>query len=203
MADTTIPGLPAVTTPDVSDLFIVDQGGTSRKLTSQQLLDELGVYRATLASDHAISSVTATEVTCGLVGLAAGNYIFQYNIIAQSATATVSPMFGINFTGTAATRAMKCRIAGTGTTAITGVADDAGATSGQIEESVATSAFSTTTPNMGFTGGVATTAVNILYIIEGIILVTASGDLELWHGSETATSTTVKAGTSLFAIRCG
>lgn len=152
-------------------------------------------------SQHSISSTTATEVTDLQFTLEAGTYIFQYNIIARSATATVSPMFGVNFTGTAAVRKMKIRAAGTGTTAITGVADDVGATSGQIEESVTVTAFSTTAPNMGFTGGVATTAADILYIIEGILIVTAGGDLELWHGSETATATSVEVGTSSFVVR--
>ena len=159
------------------------------------------VFTAKLAADHAISSTTATEVTCGATGVVAGTYIFQYYIIARSATGTVSPMFGINFTGTAAVRKMWLTYSSTGTAAITGVADDVGATSGQIQESVTVTAFTTAAPNMGATGGVATTAADILYVIEGIMIVTASGDLELWHGSETATSTTVMAGTSLILTR--
>ena len=33
-----------------------------------------------------------------------------------------------------------------------------------------------------------------MMIVEASIIVTAAGDLELWHASETATSTTVMAG---------
>jgi len=159
------------------------------------------VWTAKLAADHAISSTTATEVSCGTNTLASGTYIFTYYILAQSATSSVSPMFGINFTGTAAVKAFKLRYPGTGTTARTGTADDDGDTGGQIEESDHETAYTTTAPNMGATGGVATTGANILYIIEGILIVTASGDLELWHGSETATSTTVSAGTSVVITR--
>jgi hypothetical protein len=158
------------------------------------------IFTAKLGSDHAMTSTTGSEVSCGATGLVSGTYVFTYYVIAQSATTTVSPMFGINFTGTAAVRKMKVRTTTTGTTAITGIADDVGAASGQIEESVSVTAFTTTAPNLGFTG-VATQNVDILYIIEGILIVTATGDLELWHSSETNTSTTVKAGTSLILTR--
>lgn len=152
---------------------------------------------ASLAADHAISSTTATEVACGATALPAGTYVFTYYIIAQSATTTVAPQFGINFTGTAAVRKFTLRYPSTGTAANTGVADDVGAAlTGQIHESNPQTAFSTTAPNLTHTG-VATVNVDILYTIEGIMIVTAVGDLELWHGSETASSTTVKAGTSL------
>jgi len=163
----------------------------------------VGQVRAfALASAHAISSTTATEVTgLGPCTLVPGTYTFQFMLLAQSATATVSPMFGINFTGTAAVRSFRLRYPGTGTTATTGVADDVGGVTGQIEESQAMNGFVTGTPNMGATGGVTATGTNILYIIEGLLVVTATGDLELWHGSETATSTTVSAGSSLTVTR--
>jgi hypothetical protein len=149
-----------------------------------------------LAADHTLSSVTGSAVSMPFNNVLPGTYIFQYYLLVQSATTTVSPMLGINFTGTAAVKAFRLRYPGTGTTAITGVADDVGANTGQIEESMEQNAFSTTTPNMGFTGGVATINTNILVMIEGLIIVTATGNLELWHGSETATATSVKAGSS-------
>jgi hypothetical protein len=48
---------------------------------------------------------------------------------------------------------------------------------------------------------VASTGTDILCFIEGIIIVTGSGDLELWHSSETATNTSVEVGSSLVVIR--
>ncbi|MFZ1676064.1 MAG: hypothetical protein WAT91_02260, partial [Saprospiraceae bacterium] len=159
------------------------------------------IFTATLSGDHTISSTTATQVSCGASGISAGTYVFQYYILAQSATAGVSPMFGINFTGTSTVKAFKLRYPDTGTAATNGVADDDGSTAGQIEGSDAESAFTTTAPNMGATGGVATTGTNILYIIEGLLVATTSGDLQLFHGSETASSTTVKAGTSLILTK--
>jgi hypothetical protein len=206
MADTKITSLTGVATLGGNDEFVVNQGGNDRKVSGTQVLSFFQTKGSpivfALAADHAISATAATEVTgLGPCTLPAGTYQFTFYIIAQSATTSVGIMFGVNFTGTAAVRVMKMRASTTGTTAISGVIDDSGATSGQTEESVATNAFSTTAPNMGLTGGVATANANVLVIIEGLLVVTASGDLELWHGSETATSTTVKAGTSLIVIR--
>lgn len=185
----------------------INEGGVTKKINIAQIKTYLqggvGMQRVyALAADHAISSITATEVTgLGPMTLEAGTYVFQISILAQSATTTVTPMFGINFTGTAAVRSFTIQTLTTGTTAITGVADSAGATTGQTMEGVSSITFSTTAPNLGFTGGVDTINTNILYIINGMLIVTVAGDLELWHGSETATSTTVKAGTSAIITR--
>lgn len=53
------------------------------------------------------------------------------------------------------------------------------------------------TAGRGTTLSVDTINVDMLMIIEGTFVCTVTGDLELWHGSETAASTTVKAGSSL------
>ncbi len=162
-----------------------------------------GSTTLSLGSDHAISSVTATEVTnLGPITLAAGTYVFRYSIIDTTDTGTVSPAYAVNFTGTAAVRKMTLSYPSTGTTAISGLADDIGATSGQIMESVPVTAFATTAPNMLHTGG-QTVTNNVHKFIDGIMIVTVAGDLELWHGSETATQTTLKTGTSVVVTKIG
>ena len=55
--------------------------------------------------------------------------------------------------------------------------------------------------NMGSTGGLQATADATMEQITGIIVVSAPGNLELWHSSETATATTVEVGSSLVVIR--
>lgn len=155
---------------------------------------------AALAADHAISSTTATEVTLGAT-IQAGTYVYTYYLIVQSATTSVGLMYGINFTGTAAVKKMTLHYPSTGTAAITGVADDVGVASGTIHGSHTVTDYSTTAPNMGHNGGVGAANADILVMIEGILIVTASGDLELWHGSETATSTTIKANSSLIITK--
>lgn len=157
-----------------------------------------------LAADHAISATTATEVTgLGPCTLVPGTYVFDFEIIEQSATATVSPLYGVNFTGTAAVKTIWFDYADASADllAATNTADDEGTTALGFAMRQATRAYSTTAPNLGHAGGVATINVDIMVRVHGIVIVTASGDLELWHGSETATSTTVKAGSALIVTR--
>lgn len=186
---------------DASDLTVAKAFTLDELVTFLQQTSGLPRIKA-LASDHAISSTTATEVTgLGPMTLEAGTYVFQFNLICQSATATVGLGIGVNFTGTASIQTMTLRFVSTGTSAVTGVADDVANTlSGQIVAGYAATAFSTTAPNMLHTG-VAAADTNHQTIVEGTLIVTAAGDLELWHSSETATSTTVKAGSSLVVIR--
>lgn len=203
MADAKISALAAATVALSADEVPVNEAGTSKKLTLQQIEDLLGIHKAQLGSDHAISATAATEVALGATALPAGTYAFTYYLLCQSATTTVSPMFGINFTGTAAVKAFWMDYADASATllAMTGIADDVGTTALGFAARQAQNAYSTTAPNMGFVAGVAVINSTFLVIIKGVIVVTAVGDLELWHGSETATSTTVKAGSSVVVAR--
>jgi len=148
-----------------------------------------------LSANHAISATAATEVTgLEIPNLQPGSYVVQYFLIVQSATATVGLGLGINFSGTAANPVIFLYHPTTGASAATGVADDeANVLTGSLVEGRATKSYSTTAPNMLNTG-VAAINVNNMICITAIITVTAAGNLELWHSSETATSTTVMAG---------
>lgn len=206
MGDLSIGNMSAVSSAATTDAFAVTAGGVTQKETNAQLitlLQTLGMPRVSaMSGDHAISSATATEVTqFSNATLEAGTYWFSYHLIAQAAVANTSGIrLGINFTGTAAVRAFELRYTSTGTAANTGIADDVGANTGQIHESNPQTAYSTTAPNMGNTGFV-TINSNVLMVVEGTIVVTVSGDLELWHGSSGAVSTTLKAGGSRVIIR--
>lgn len=79
--------------------------------------------------------------------------------------------------------------------------DNAGILGAGFISGMAQDAESTTSPNMGTTIGTSVTATDILCFIEGIIIVTVAGDLELWHSSETATATSVEIGSSLVVVR--
>lgn len=210
MADTKISALPAVGSVAGTNEFAVNEAGTSKKASATQITTYLGTVGMprvkALAADHAISSTTATEVTgLGPMTLEAGTYTFKYSLIVQSATTSVSPMLGINFTGTAATRTFIWMFADGSTSLLAQLftMDDEGIQTVGFISGRASKTFTTTTPNLGSTAALAVTTANvdIPCFIEGILVVTVSGDLELWHGSETATSTTVKAGSSLVVIR--
>lgn len=152
-----------------------------------------------LGADHGISSATGTRVIRAR-SMPPGTYRYRIEIIFQSSSTTVGPQFGMTFTGTASGK-HTLSYPGTGTAANTGIADDAGAAlTGQLLEANTQTSFSTTAGNLSFTG-VATANANIHCWIDGIVIVTATGDLEFWHGSDSAVSTTVKAGTSMTITR--
>lgn len=204
MADSPISALTAAAAAAVANELEINEAGTSKKITITQLvtlLQTLGMpIVKKLTGDHTLASATASKLTDLDTTLAAGTWHFKYALIASSSLTTNGLSFGLNFSGTAANRAFLLRYPSTGTTASSGVADDVGALTGQIHESNPQTAFSTTTGNMTFTG-VATNDAKFLVVIEGVLVVTVSGDIQLYHGSEGATNTSVYAGSSLTLIR--
>lgn len=151
-----------------------------------------------LDTQHSISSTTGTEVTDLQATLDPGTYTYKYTLLVRSATTTVGPMLGINFTGTGAPRShFRFADATTVVTAEVHSMSSQGIKGAGFISGMASNAESTTAPDMGTTVGVASTATDILCFIEGLIIVTAVGDLELWHSSETATATSVEVGSSL------
>lgn len=207
MPDTKISALTAAGSALAADEFAVNEAGTSKKVTLTQLvtlLQTLGMPRVTkCTAQHSISSVTGTEVTSLSQTLEAGTYIYKYSLIVRSATTTVGPMLGVNFTGTAAVKTIVASWADA-TTVITAevhAMDDVGILGAGFISGMAHNAYSTTSPNLGTTVGVSTQNVDIPMFIEGVIVVTVSGDLKLWHSSETATATSVEVGSSLAVVR--
>lgn len=206
MASTKISALSAATAAAGANELAINEAGTSKKLTVAQIetyLKTRGMPRVfALGTTHTIASTTATEVTgLGPATLEPGTYEYRFQLIVQSATTTVGIGLGVNFTGTAAVRTISSSYPSTGTAANTGVMDDVGAGTGQLVEHNVQTAFSTTAPNMVNTAGFATANANVPVTIEGILVVTVAGDLELWHSSETATNTSVMAGSSLIITR--
>jgi hypothetical protein len=161
-----------------------------------------------LASAHVNSTTTGTEVTgLGPIVLEPGTYTFTYSLFVQSAAAATGFAFGINFTGTSTKQQFLARMVDSlGTTASGIAASVVGAAgtgnAGTYVSALTNSAKSTTAPNMvniGFVG----VATDALVIIEGVIVVTATGDLELWHAAEVAASNTVGAGSSVVVMKTG
>jgi hypothetical protein len=210
VADTRISALTAVVTAATTDQFPVNQGGTSKRETIAQLKTLLaaanGLPRvAQLTGQHSISSATATKVTGLDMTLEAGTFVYTYSLLVQQAASTSDgPQFGINFsTGTAAVKAHGFRFwdATSAITAQTFIVDNIGVKGfGYISGGVS-NAYTTTAPDMGTTVGVAATGANLFVIVEGIIVVTVQGNLELWRASEGANASTTEVGSSLVVIR--
>jgi hypothetical protein len=157
-----------------------------------------------LAADHSISSTTGTECDMSLT-LEAGTYTFDYYLILQTATTSVSPLVGINFTGTvtAFTAIYYFADASSSLLAELHTMDDEGVNTFGFISGRATRTETTTAPNLGSTATLAASTINvdIPVHITGSIVVSVAGDLELWHSSETATVTRVEAGSSVVVHR--
>lgn len=152
-----------------------------------------------LSADLSNSSIVGAQVT-GLdaVNLPAGTYVFEYWIRYQAAATTTGVKFGVNHSGTAAVFMANMRYASTGGAAATAAATQAAASAtGNIHESFSTRTKSTTSPNLGPTVSVDNANSDMLVVVEGLIIVTAAGDLQLWHASEVGAASTVMAGSSL------
>jgi len=148
------------------------------------------------------STATGVEILGLNKTLTAGTYVFKYYIIYQAGAATTGVQFGVNYTGTAKAFVVNMSFAGTGTTASTGAASQvASGATGNVGETFAARAESTTAPNLGATVSVDALGSNMLAIIEGVMVVSDGGDLELWHASEVAAASTVMAGTSLILTK--
>lgn len=155
-----------------------------------------------LAGDQSNSTTTPTEVTGLSITTGIGTFVFKYDLIVQSGATTTGHKFDVNHTGTVGSFDWEWRWLTAATTASDDVPDqDHTAAPGGV-----VSAYSQRdkgTAGAGVTTDVDTANADIHYIVEGIFVCSADGDLELWHGSDAAAASTVKAGSSLVLIRTG
>ncbi len=189
---------------DLSDLTASKSATMTQLVTYLQTLGMPVVKR--LNSQHSNSSTTATIMADLSATLDAGTYTFDYRLLVRTSSATVSPMLAINFTGTAAVKNFWFEYADASATllAAIGTIDDVGASSVGFGMRSAQNAYATTTANMGNTSSanaMSTTTTDHMVQITGIVIVTASGSLDLYHGSESGSATTVEIGSSLVVVR--
>lgn len=195
MADTKTSALTAVSAATGTDEIPVNNAGTSKKMT---VLQQHQYLSKALASDATANSTTTAAKITGLdMTLAAGTYIFEYFIIYQSAATTTGVKFSVNHTGTLTSFVANMRIVDVATLNSSGAASqNANASTAQVMSAYSARAKSTAA-GMGPTLSVDTANSDMLCIVEGVMVVTASGNIELYHASEVAAASTVKAGTSL------
>jgi hypothetical protein len=195
MADTKISALTAVAAAALANEYAVNEAGTSKKVTGTQLqallqaANGLPIVKA-LSSPYTNSTTTGTIVTgLNFAGLVAGTYHVRWILLMQSAATTTSPKFGVNYTGTVTRMSAIAQFPSAGVTAATGtLIDVANATTGQVWAYAITRTESTTAPNLGPWVGVTNANQDHLIVIEAVVVVSDSGDLELWAGSEVAAS---------------
>jgi hypothetical protein len=153
-----------------------------------------------LTADQSNSTTTPTSVTGIKVTTGVGSFYFRYAILYQSSATGTGVKFSVNHTGTVSSFVANRYIVGAATAATDAAADqDVVTAAGGIISVMAARAKST--GGWGTSISVDTANADMLEMIEGLMIVTVAGDLELWHGSETAAATTTKAGSSLMLIQ--
>lgn len=138
-----------------------------------------------LTADSA--DVTTTALSASIMtttGLGAGTWKFRYTLICQGDSTTIGIGFGVNHTGTATLLQAIAYSTSTGGTAATGTLDNDTATvGGQMMEGKSENALNVVIGST-FAGWGAVDA-NHIVLLEGILVVTVSGNLELKIATET------------------
>ena len=148
------------------------------------------------------STTTGVEITGMNLTVTAGTYAFKYYVVYQAGATSTGIRFGVNHTGTNSLFVVNMSLQESTTAASTGAASQAATGTGlKLVSGSSARTVSTTVPNLNLSISVDAANSNMLAIIEGVIVVTGSGDLELWHASEVAASSQVMAGTSLILTR--
>jgi hypothetical protein len=200
MADTKISALSAVSAAAGANEFPVNESGASKKATLTQFKTYLGLIVKSLGSDTAtISSTTKVKATNIDQTLDTGTWLFEYKIVYRSDTAGTGMSFGVNFSGTQTTFIVEGTQFEATTLASTGAVDQDVVSGTTGLRSGGAGRSPSTTASIGGSTSVDTINVDILFCIKGIVVVTVSGDLQLYYGSEVdaAGNQIVKAPTSL------
>lgn len=135
--------------------------------------------------DTTANSTSMTEATNLSQTLAAGTYVFRYNIIYRTNDAADGIRFGVNFTGTSGAFVWHWYVVNTVATASNAAADQNSVLSTATLPGYYAARVKATS-GVGTTVSADTVNADVQAIIEGVFVATGSGDLELWAGNEAA-----------------
>lgn len=144
---------------------------------------------ARLGATVSNSTTTAAKITGLDLALPVGTWVFEYWLRFQSSLATTGPKLSVNHSGTVTSFMVTVMSLTAGTLDSTGALDQ-DATAMQIMGGMAQRAKLNTAALIA-TAGVDTVTADNMIKIEGMAVVTVAGNLELWHASETANSTSI------------
>lgn len=178
-----------VNTTQFATTAFVRTGGPVKCLSVASIVTNTG---ATLAKVTALDAALATNSI----------YVFEYYIAIQVDTAlTSSVKFAVNYTGTNGACVYNLYFPSAGVLASTGAVDqESNPTTGSVWSAHYTRVKNTT---LGPQTGVDTLDADIMYRISGLIITTGTGNLELYHASEEATTSTVRVGSGLVLTKVG
>ncbi len=154
-----------------------------------------------LSSADTVGTIALAKVTNFDQVMGIGTWKFEYLINYQAAALSTGIRLSVNHTGTVTTFVWQFRWVDVIATASSAAPKQgiSALAAGQCLGAFPARGKSTT--SIGTTLSVDTINADMLIIIEGLAIVTVSGNLELWHGSEVAANTTVKAGSSLILTK--
>jgi hypothetical protein len=205
MADTKISALTQVTALATDDNFAVSDtsaGPASRRVIAEDIEKFLGVKKTTLSVEYTNNSTTGTEVTgLSFNSMPAGTYYVKWFLLYKPDATTTSPKFGVNPTGTITRMSAVFHFPSAGVTAATGTMEDLlNVTTGAVWAHLIANVASSTAPNLGPL--VATTAAATHYLdVEGVIVTSTTGDIELWMGCDEAATARLQVGSSGMLMR--
>lgn len=186
--------LGAASALDGTETVFVIQGGVLKKSTvaDVRLLDIVKTMTATQAE----SAGTATSITDLATSLAPGTYLVKLWVCYRSAATTTGLQLYLNCSGGTVTRCVATWYSlTTGTTATSGVLDQATTLTAQMMEGKGQRASNAAS---GPTQGVDTANADQFLVLEGIVVVTATTTLQTMFNSEVASSAvTIQMGTSI------
>lgn len=189
MPDTKISALTAASAAALANEFAINEAGTSKKLTLEQIQDLIGIKKKRLTGNATSSSATPAKVTGLDLTTGTGVFTFQYFLRYRSSVAGTGVKFDVNHSGTVTSFVWWQRMVDVSATASTNAADqDAIQAAGHVMSAMASRAKGTA--GRGTTISVDTQDLDMFMMIEGLFTCTVSGDIQLYFGSEAGASGT-------------
>ncbi len=199
MADVKISALTAAAAMAAANEFAINEATTSKKVTAAQIKAYLHTYisgntgaaglRETtevLSANSADATTTTQTTVMTITGVGTGTYRVKGLLIYQTAATTTGIGITMNHTGTLSRYVFRWSFSSTGGAAATGVQDQITVTAaGQLVEGKAERVKDT---RSSFTVGVATANADQMAVIDAMMIVTATGQLELKIATEIAAS---------------
>lgn len=189
----------AATAPTSGQVLTATSGTTATWQTPSAMASITAISLSSNATANAtttLTSITGLETTVDV-----GTYTFVYYVRYQSTTTGTGVRFAVDHTGTVSTFMVQHRYSSSGTGTANGQASMEATNVGNLHESQAVRIKNTLIGSA--TTSVDTANADMLSIVEGMMIVTASGTLKLLHASENSNSTQVFAGTSLILTKTG
>ncbi|MEE8599056.1 MAG: hypothetical protein V3S69_06055, partial [Dehalococcoidales bacterium] len=181
---------PMFTTDAGTDIDLSDTGGGGG-MSLTRISATTGAAGADLTWHNRPTVFTKTNNTLGVAmsttGVGVGVWKFKYTVIYQSSNLLTGVQFAIGHTGTVTEFAARWSHATTGKAATTGVGDDQTGVSGGVMMEV--EAGRVLGSRLGSSSvGVQLVDADILVVLEGIIVVSVTGTLQLQFANETGAS---------------